>query len=78
MATLQALRDETVRIYFGNIGPNKLSSFHVIGEIFDRVYREGTLREPRATEHSDHVWYRPVVPVHGRVQGGGAGRFHSS
>ena len=32
---------ETVRIYVGNGGPNLISSFHVIGEIFDRVYIEG-------------------------------------
>jgi nitrite reductase (NO-forming) len=34
---------ETVRIYFGVGGPNKGSSFHVIGEIFDRVYDLGSL-----------------------------------
>jgi nitrite reductase (NO-forming) len=33
---------ETVRIYVGNGGPNLISSFHVIGEIFDRVYAEGS------------------------------------
>ena len=32
---------ETVRLYIGNGGPNLISSFHVIGEIFDRVYKEG-------------------------------------
>jgi nitrite reductase (NO-forming) len=32
---------ETVRVYFGVGGPNKVSSFHVIGEILDRVYSEG-------------------------------------
>ncbi len=32
---------ETVRIYVGNGGPNLVSSFHVIGEIFDRVNIEG-------------------------------------
>ena len=32
---------ETVRIYVGNAGPNLISSFHIIGEMFDRVYREG-------------------------------------
>lgn len=32
---------ETVRLYVGNIGPNLISSFHVIGEIFDKVYVEG-------------------------------------
>jgi nitrite reductase (NO-forming) len=34
---------ETVRIYFGVGGPNKIASFHVIGEIFDNVYSEGSL-----------------------------------
>ncbi|MDP3070530.1 MAG: copper-containing nitrite reductase [Opitutaceae bacterium] len=32
---------ETVRIYFGVGGPNLTSSFHVIGEIFDKVWPEG-------------------------------------
>ena len=38
---LQAKVGETVRIYFGVGGPNFTSSFHVIGEIFDRVYNHG-------------------------------------
>ena len=33
---------ETVRLYIGNGGPNLVSSFHVIGEIFDRVYVQGS------------------------------------
>ena len=32
---------DTVRIFFGVGGPNLVSSFHVIGEIFDRVMPEG-------------------------------------
>ena len=32
---------ETVRLFVGNAGPNLVSSFHVIGEIFDIVYVEG-------------------------------------
>lgn len=32
---------ETVRLFLGNGGPNLVSSFHVIGEIFDKVYVEG-------------------------------------
>lgn len=32
---------ETVRLFVGNGGPNLISSFHVIGEIFDNVYSEG-------------------------------------
>ncbi|MBP6022233.1 copper-containing nitrite reductase [Ferruginibacter sp.] len=31
---------ETVRLYVGNGGPNLISSFHVIGEIFNKVYIE--------------------------------------
>jgi nitrite reductase (NO-forming) len=38
---LKAKVGETVRIFFGNAGPNTVSSFHVIGEIFDKVYPEG-------------------------------------
>ncbi|PVX45078.1 dissimilatory nitrite reductase (NO-forming) copper type apoprotein [Flavobacterium sp. 103] len=38
---LTAKVGETVRIYMGNGGPNLLSSFHVIGEIFDKVHIEG-------------------------------------
>ncbi len=32
---------ETVRLFVGNGGPNLVSSFHVIGEIFDKVHVEG-------------------------------------
>ena len=38
---LQAKVGENVRLYFGVGGPNVISSFHVIGEIFDKVYLEG-------------------------------------
>ena len=38
---LQAKVGETVRIFFGVGGPNFTSSFHVIGEIFDKVYSLG-------------------------------------
>lgn len=37
---LKAKVGERVRIFVGNGGPNLTSSFHVIGEIFDRVYGE--------------------------------------
>lgn len=45
---------ETVRIFFGNAGPNAISSFHVIGEIFDRVYPEGA-SEPMTNVQSTLV-----------------------
>lgn len=38
---LQAEVGETVRLFVGNGGPNLVSSFHMIGEIFDKVYPEG-------------------------------------
>jgi nitrite reductase (NO-forming) len=38
---LHAHVGEKIRIFVGNGGPNLVSSFHVIGAIFERVYREG-------------------------------------
>ena len=43
---LKAKVGETVRIFFGVGGPNYTSSFHVIGEIFDRAYAFGSLTSP--------------------------------
>jgi nitrite reductase (NO-forming) len=44
---LEAKVGETVRIFFGVGGPNFTSAFHVIGEIFDKVYNlGGVLGEP--------------------------------
>ena len=40
---LKANVGETVRLFVGNGGPNLISSFHVIGEIFDTVYTEGAM-----------------------------------
>jgi copper-containing nitrite reductase len=40
---LKAGVGETVRVWVGNAGPNLISSFHVIGQIFSNVYREGDL-----------------------------------
>jgi nitrite reductase (NO-forming) len=41
---LTARVGETVRLFVGNGGPNLVSSFHVIGEIFDKVWFEGGTR----------------------------------
>jgi len=41
---LKAKVGDRVRMFVGNGGPNLVSSFHVIGEIFDRVYYEGGTR----------------------------------
>ncbi len=40
---LRASVGETIRIYFGDGGPNLTSSFHVIGSIFDKVYPMSSL-----------------------------------
>ena len=73
---LQAKVGDTVRIFFGVGGPNFTSSFHVIGEIFDKVYAlGGVLSQPlegiqtvtrRARRRRDH-----------RVQDQGAGQLHA-
>jgi nitrite reductase (NO-forming) len=41
---LKAKVGDRIRMFVGNGGPNLVSSFHVIGEIFDRVYTEGGSR----------------------------------
>ncbi len=38
---LKAKTNQNVRMFVGNGGPNLVSSFHVIGEIFDKVSYEG-------------------------------------
>ena len=40
---------ETVRVFFGNAGPNDPSSLHVVGEIFTRDYLLGSLTSPPLT-----------------------------
>ncbi len=47
---LHAKVGETVRLYFGVGGPNFTSSFHVIGEIFDKVYQLGSVTSPPLTD----------------------------
>jgi nitrite reductase (NO-forming) len=40
---LKAKTGETVRLFIGNGGPNLVSSFHVIGAVFDKVYAEAAI-----------------------------------
>ncbi len=47
---LKANVGESVRIYFGVGGPNFTSSFHLIGEIFDKVYQLGSVTSPPLTD----------------------------
>jgi copper-containing nitrite reductase len=49
---LRVKTGESVRIYFGNIGPNLDSSLHVVGSIFHMLYREGDLVDPPAHDVS--------------------------
>lgn len=48
LTPLKAKVGETVRIFFGVAGPNKTSSFHIIGEIMDKVYNLASLASPPA------------------------------
>jgi len=41
--SMQAKTGETVRMYVGNGGVNLISSFHVIGEVFSKVFPEASL-----------------------------------
>lgn len=47
---LRAKVGQTVRIFFGVGGPNYTSAFHLIGEIFDRVYNQASLSSPPLTD----------------------------
>ncbi|TWU73336.1 hypothetical protein ED733_004826 [Metarhizium rileyi] len=47
-APLKAKVGETVRIFFGNAGPNLTSAFHVIGTHFLNCYRDGDVTSPPA------------------------------
>jgi nitrite reductase (NO-forming) len=57
---LHAPLGKSVRLYVGNAGPNFISSFHVIGQIFDNVYREGDLISPPA-----HGLQTTLIPAGG-------------
>ena len=50
---------ETVRLFIGNGGPNLVSSFHLIGEIFDTVYQEG------GTTPNQHNVQTTLIPAGG-------------
>jgi nitrite reductase (NO-forming) len=57
--SLKAEVGEKVRIFFGVGGPNIASNFHVIGEVFDRVYAEG------GTKYAQENVQTTVVPPGG-------------
>ena len=37
---------DLIRLYVVNAGPNRISSFHVVGAIFERVFQDGSLKHP--------------------------------
>jgi len=47
---LKAKVGETIRIFYGVGGPNYISSFHIIGEMFDRVYDQASLTSAPLTD----------------------------
>jgi nitrite reductase (NO-forming) len=57
--SLRAKAGESVRLYLGNAGPSLLSSFHIVGEIFDSIYSEG------GTQVNQRNVQTTVVPVGG-------------
>ena len=56
---LEAQVGETVRIFFGTGGPNIGSNFHIIGEIFDKVYSGS----PDTFTANEETWYTPPGSV---------------
>jgi nitrite reductase (NO-forming) len=55
---LKANVGERIRLFVGNGGPNLVSSFHIIGEIFDRVY-------PEAGDRATHNVQTTLIPAGG-------------
>jgi nitrite reductase (NO-forming) len=55
MMPLEAEVGDTVRVFFGVGGPNIGSNFHIIGEIFDRVYTGA----PETYIANEETWYVP-------------------
>ncbi|MFW6082575.1 MAG: copper-containing nitrite reductase [Chloroflexota bacterium] len=59
LTPLQARVGERIRIFFGVGGPNIGSNFHVIGEVFDRVYTGS----PDTYVLNEETWYVPPGSV---------------
>ena len=56
---LKAHTGERIRLYLGNAGPSLVSSFHIVGEIFDKVYGEGGI------DVNQHNVQTTMIPVGG-------------
>ena len=59
---LDAQVNQTIRIYFGDAGPNFISSFHIIGQILSQVWQYGDLTDPPL-----HGVQTVLVPAGGTV-----------
>ena len=46
---MKASTGQTVRIFFGNAGPNHEAATHAVGEIFTKFYEDGSLTTPPLT-----------------------------
>jgi nitrite reductase (NO-forming) len=57
---MQVQAGDSVRLFFGDAGPNKISSFHVIGEIMDEVHTMGAAE-------ADHNIQTTLVPAGGAM-----------
>ncbi len=56
---LHAEVGETVRVFFGVGGPNIGSNFHIIGEVFDKVFTGS----PETFIVNEEAWYVPPGSV---------------
>src|SRR5690606_21413218 len=59
---LTARVGERVRMWVLDAGPNRASSFHVVGEQFDTVWTEGAYRLPRGSGGAQVL---PLMPAQG-------------
>ena len=69
--SLKADIGQTVRLFVGNGGPGLISSFHVIGEIFDHVYQEGGILPTQKNVQTTIVPAGGAVIVDFKVDGPG-------
>jgi nitrite reductase (NO-forming) len=58
-----------VRLFVGNGGPNLVSSFHVIGAIFDNVRFEGGTGAEQRADHADPAGGAAIVEFKTKVPG---------
>lgn len=47
--SMKASTGQTVRVFFGNAGPNHEAATHAVGEIFTKFYEDGSLTTPPLT-----------------------------